>query len=1801
MGNTNRAFIIIHNTTSASMYAKHKVDFGVPMRITVTRLLYDCRREYYTREHLARLYGSTVPWGRENRGSKTCIGENIDEALQDPEWMCPICRDICNCSGANCLRSRRGLPPTNQLVHEASNLHYDSVAHYVILALLTEGGARPLPDLSDLPGSRASVMLASEGGRASRVSSVMLVSRLQVLFPMPASWSAPDREARRSGVGGDSNDECTDSESDDRPSDDGSDVEQDEAEVPISRLGADPRFRRRSAADGSPIGSAPARKRTRVHAADGRSAAGIHVEVAGDYGADHEREGGRREESHRGSNDDDDDDDELVRGHSKGGHCQNAVQVLGGGQHPSSEMAEQDLPDGFVVSDQEEEEVSVHSDSSQDRTRAQKDPLFTSRYPRSGMKADPLKLGGGRRLGTHGTPAAAPELSGSDGGEGAEAGEEDGFVISDQSESEVSLHSDGSQDRTRGGKDPLFGAGRTRAAAAEGRARGPGTVADDAYHAALAAVAAAKRPSLPTFDSDDEEDARRAAGRARHRLQKRQRPPDPARPGKARRQKASGAVAASSQQRPRTRPKPSRTSEGAGRARGRPQRSAQLWEFSDEESGAAWTAAREAQPGGAPPGSASAEHGAAEGDAPEGKASRGEEGAGVLQPQDRGSVRGVGARTLHVSFSLPRCLKHAEAMPMQGSRQNRGRNMGKQEATNTEEGLGELSQRGARAEQPDVHAEQARRRVQDQRPEGPRSPGGFRALVCDIEAAPWPRGDGPAAALLQCARPFLQRLPNRNAVITEAPELAGAGGDGAGCIADLQDLMAASDALVLLAERLPASQLPSLCRRLPRPRHDDPLSVTIDTSQPLAPPATRLAPGLPLCDFSRSGAPARMVLLRLGFRLMEAAAGKGAAAPLSTAIASVLAMLGEMAAELVYLRTLKDAIAARSPGAASGPPVAAAGGEIPAGDGSELGARRRGAAAEELLKVAHFLVETTVAHMHAALHRRDMRNPRNHAYLELIGPSLGAFLDPSLPLQPALRTAVFRVVAAATATCAEPPASSGDRGGGEAGGVDDAAMLEAEDEEEFERQVMEAQARKAQRVAARTLAQRVQQHIWPWVRALLEADFPNRCPAVAGVAPGNSGRAGRGEGWGDALGGASPEGTGLTVGALVRMFGVSCGALVCAGELRWEDVEAEAQQPQGRGDAFWLESNRLYRQLAVRLVAAALRNIRAFPPEHGADPHVLMRLWLLAAADPAAAASSRGRRLHAQLTRALTCVPACVSYLSGACTRGAGVDAVAQLEAAGRQIAGAPGQAAAWSAAFLRALACREDELAADAELGLVGGRRAHRAAATWRRSAAGLLGAVVRGLGPSLAGGGGKDMGELRELLGRLADLLLAVVGSGPAEWLAPRELAADGGEAATGGSDEAQAAAAIRAHLPLLLGPLLDAATGVQPSSPALRRAGELCGRVYALVDELLGKVNCVRQSAVQGARLAANQEAEGGRRDEVSGGARPSRQLLQSGEPVPEPVFAVAVWTFLEALLCNVATVCAVAACPLSLSGEPLSSAGPVPGSGLLVAVQTLQLARKVAGLGPELRGVVRDRLLPTLHSCLSGGTPWRGLRGLYQEYAALCDATEALEAHRLPPSILAAASANATRPPIPKARAIVPPENSISCTPPACAAPSPAAQETPSLAAPSTPCSESFVTPDDVLAATSPPPSTKSFLSAPADLMGVAVAKDPTSGVTPVKRAVASEGGAQRASVVNFCFLHLASSRSAPSGACVKLKMAHSAADACTILDPLQLPARPPSDPVQSSSRSSAPVAGAEEEGTRLLVTNLKVMMNKDRLE
>ena len=165
-------------------------------------------REYYTKEHFDRLYGRVKPWNRDHRPNKvwckdihpagvtctectschfcrqkscdvktTCqcatwakapeggrgrgswcgwclemrMGENIEEAIADPEWRCPVCRDICNCSGANCLRHKRHLFPTQQLTREAEQYGWQSVAHYLITTALVTG--KDAPPMLDLPAA----------------------------------------------------------------------------------------------------------------------------------------------------------------------------------------------------------------------------------------------------------------------------------------------------------------------------------------------------------------------------------------------------------------------------------------------------------------------------------------------------------------------------------------------------------------------------------------------------------------------------------------------------------------------------------------------------------------------------------------------------------------------------------------------------------------------------------------------------------------------------------------------------------------------------------------------------------------------------------------------------------------------------------------------------------------------------------------------------------------------------------------------------------------------------------------------------------------------------------------------------------------------------------------------------------------------------------------------------------------------------------------------------------------------------------------------------------------------------------------------------------------------------------------------------------------------------------------------------------------------------------------------------------------------------------------------------------------
>ncbi|XP_021905125.1 uncharacterized protein LOC110820058 [Carica papaya] len=56
-------------------------------------------------------------------------GEHVLEAMENPNWVCPVCRGICNCS---LCRTAKGWLPTGQIYRKVSSLGFRSVAHYLI-------------------------------------------------------------------------------------------------------------------------------------------------------------------------------------------------------------------------------------------------------------------------------------------------------------------------------------------------------------------------------------------------------------------------------------------------------------------------------------------------------------------------------------------------------------------------------------------------------------------------------------------------------------------------------------------------------------------------------------------------------------------------------------------------------------------------------------------------------------------------------------------------------------------------------------------------------------------------------------------------------------------------------------------------------------------------------------------------------------------------------------------------------------------------------------------------------------------------------------------------------------------------------------------------------------------------------------------------------------------------------------------------------------------------------------------------------------------------------------------------------------------------------------------------------------------------------------------------------------------------------------------------------------------------------------------------------------------------------------
>ncbi|XP_071727080.1 uncharacterized protein [Rutidosis leptorrhynchoides] len=75
----------------------------------------------------------------------TRYGENVLEATANRNWVCPVCRDICNCS--RCRRVK-GWEPTGNLYRKALKLGFKSVAHYLIHTRGPHGKQEEITDVT---------------------------------------------------------------------------------------------------------------------------------------------------------------------------------------------------------------------------------------------------------------------------------------------------------------------------------------------------------------------------------------------------------------------------------------------------------------------------------------------------------------------------------------------------------------------------------------------------------------------------------------------------------------------------------------------------------------------------------------------------------------------------------------------------------------------------------------------------------------------------------------------------------------------------------------------------------------------------------------------------------------------------------------------------------------------------------------------------------------------------------------------------------------------------------------------------------------------------------------------------------------------------------------------------------------------------------------------------------------------------------------------------------------------------------------------------------------------------------------------------------------------------------------------------------------------------------------------------------------------------------------------------------------------------------------------------------------------
>ena len=94
-----------------------------------------------TTKHVASHHTTGCAWHGGKRGNSRSVshlsnqdwvayrmGENLDQVAHMPDWLCPACRNICNCSGVTCQRLSAFWLPTKQLEKEAVKLGFESVS-----------------------------------------------------------------------------------------------------------------------------------------------------------------------------------------------------------------------------------------------------------------------------------------------------------------------------------------------------------------------------------------------------------------------------------------------------------------------------------------------------------------------------------------------------------------------------------------------------------------------------------------------------------------------------------------------------------------------------------------------------------------------------------------------------------------------------------------------------------------------------------------------------------------------------------------------------------------------------------------------------------------------------------------------------------------------------------------------------------------------------------------------------------------------------------------------------------------------------------------------------------------------------------------------------------------------------------------------------------------------------------------------------------------------------------------------------------------------------------------------------------------------------------------------------------------------------------------------------------------------------------------------------------------------------------------------------------------------------------------